>query len=342
MIIEVYEGAESDDSKSWRDWWIDTWCPILGAVPYIDGMTEADYAGQAAGIIHRLRADFFGQSTQIRAESVGGANRYIDPLADPAMPDPNRIAQARAIQREAPTIEKHALWALETWRTTRSGEPESLRLAGVANECRDGKQSASMAIFERALMTSVKSAFDFVLTHAEVHGSPPPFEQSTWPIHDVLGVLAIHAAADALQDLLADYGDQPMERRLRGLLNAQALDRMAREYKAGADAKAEPSRRAQKGAGKPRPNARSPLRRALEVLVARGQTTAQILIYLSDADAIAADHELPIEVCDPATSVVEDRYLNWYLRGGDSDNPQSTPIKTIQNLVSEIRNSNPA
>lgn len=326
------------DRDNWADWWVCDWCPILGAVPEVKGMTEGDFAGQAANIIHRLRADFFGQSVRTVAESVRGANRNHDPKDDPAAPDSNRIAQARVIHREASSIEKHALWVLDTWRSTRDGQRERLRIAGVANECRDGLQFTSAETFESLLMTSVDRAFGFVLEFSKLRKLPQPFKEAEWPIHDVLAILAIHASADVLHDMLADYRDQPMERRLRALLNAQALDRMAREYKAKADAKAEPSRRGSKAKGVPRPKAHSPLRVSLQVLVDRGLSNAEILRFLSDEEEIADNSELPIETREPETSVLEDGYLVWYPRGGTAGEPTRTTVKTIINLLSKVRN----
>jgi hypothetical protein len=327
----------TEDSENWADWWVGDWCPILAGVPDVEGMTEVDFAGQAASLIHRLRADFFDCHIQTTAANVDEANRTPDlEMYDDV--DPDRVVQARVIHREAMSIEKHALWALDTWRATRAGEAETLRIAGVANECRDGRQSTSVATFERLLMTSVNSAFEFVLNFAEVSGSPAPFKPAKWPIHDVLAVLAIHAAANALDDMLRDCRDQPLERRLRGLLNAKALDGMAREYKAKADAKAEPSRRGSKAKGVPRPKAHSPLRVSLQVLVDRGLSNAAILRFLSDDEGIADDSELPIETNEPETSVLEDGYLVWYPRGGTAGEPTRTTVKTIINLLSKVRN----
>lgn len=325
-----------EDSASWADWWFDTWCPILGPVPTVEGMTEVDFAGKAAGLIHGLRRDFFDVA-MMTTDSVESANAPRNP--DDYDHDPNWIEQARVIHREAMSIEKHTLWALKNWRLTRAGQAEPLRLVGALNECRGGHQRASVATFEQLLMTSVDGAFEYVLTFADVSGKPAPFKRAKWPIHNVLAVLAIHAAADTLHDMLADYHDQPIDRRLRGLLNAQELDRIAREYKAAADARAEPSRRGSKARGVPRPNAQGPLRRALQVLVDGGMSNAEILRALSDADGISGNKDLPIETNEPDSSVQEDGVLKWYPRGGDSENPVVTTVKRLRNLLSEVRKS---
>ncbi len=296
-------------------------------------------------MIHRLRADFFGQTPRM-AFSVSEANRPPDKNmlleSDLDALEDIEVLKLRVIYREASSIEKHTTWALPLWRQTRSGQQEMLRLAEAFAECADGRLSTPIETLERLLVSAVESALDFAINCAKHHEKEPPFGRNAPPIHHVLAVLAIQDCASALQDFLVEWKDQELERRYRYLLNAQALDKLARDYKARADAideaKAEPSRRGQKSAGKPRLKRRTPLRLALEILVARGMTNDKIFEYLGNPDSISGDHDLPIEVCDPNASVLADRKLNWYPRGGNSDNPKSTPEKTIRNLLSEIRN----
>ena len=237
---------------NWADWSVNTWCPILGPVPDVEGMTEGDPAGQAATLIHHLRRDFFDVD-MMTTDSVSVANAPRDPDVHDHGHD--WIAQARVIHREATAIEQHAVWALDIWRKTRAGGQEALRLADAFKECSDGRQGASVDTLERLLTTAVNRALEFELGFAAARGAPPPFKIEAWPIHNLLALLAIHAAADCIHDFLADYRDQSELRRYRALGNAQTLDRLARDYMAAADAKAEPSRRGSKTAGVPRPGA---------------------------------------------------------------------------------------
>lgn len=224
------------DRDNWADWYVDTWCPILGPVPCVEGMTEGDPAGQAATLIHHLRRDFYNIHC-MTTESVDAANRPCDPrdyndFALPLVPlDPEWIAQARAINFEASKIERDALWTFNRRRKTRSGESEPLSLAGAFNECSDGRQGTTVESLERLLRSAVHSALDFTVNYAVAHGQPPPFKTQEWPIHDVLALLAIRAAADCIQDFLVGWRDQPEARRWRALANAQALDRLAREQR---------------------------------------------------------------------------------------------------------------
>jgi len=211
---------------NWADWSVNTWCPILGPVPDVEGMTEGDPAGQAATLIHHLRRDFFDVD-MVTTDSVQVANAPRNP--DEYDHGHDWIAQARVIHREAAAIEQHAVGALDIWRKTRSGGQEPLRLADAFKECSDGRQGASVDTLERLLTTAVNRALEFQVGFAAARGAPPPFKIEAWPIHNVLALLAIHAAADCIHDFLADYRDQTEVRRYRALGNAQTLDRLARE-----------------------------------------------------------------------------------------------------------------
>lgn len=318
---------------NWADWSVNTWCPILGPVPDVEGMTEGDPAGQAATLIHHLRRDFFDVD-MVTTDSVQVANAPRNP--DEYDHGHDWIAQARVIHREAAAIEQHAVWALDIWRKTRSGGQEPLRLADAFKECSDGRQGASVDTLERLLTTAVNRALEFQVGFAAARGAPPPFKIEAWPIHNVLALLAIHAAADCIHDFLADYRDQTEVRRYRALGNAQTLDRLARDYKASADAKAEPSKRGSKTRGVPRPGAHSPLRVTLTTLVEKGLSNDKILETLSSEEATFDDQSLAIVTFDAVESIKADGILRWYPRGYP-DKETSTPIKTIRNLLTEVR-----
>ncbi|MGQ0699549.1 MAG: hypothetical protein ACT4PZ_15050 [Panacagrimonas sp.] len=96
--------------------------------------------------------------------------------------------------------------------------------------------------------------------------------------------------------------------------------------------------------GKPKPNRKTPIRQALEVLVDEGMTNDQILEALSDADGIATSARdwFPIEVLSPHTTVKDDGLLLYYPRGGNSEKPSTKKIADLRKLLSKIRTSRKA
>ena len=71
-------------------------------------------------------------------------------------------------------------------------------------------------------------------------------------------------------------------------------------------------------------------------MAGRGLSSAEIIASLFDEEMSFDDESLPIVTFNPTVSIKDDGALRWYPRGYP-EQETSTPIKTIQNLLSEVR-----
>ena len=334
------------DRARWADWNIDLWCPLTGALPGMEWMSELEHEGRAAGLIRRARQDFFSLGTA-SVETVDAANINLRTDFDEWLIAPDEVAAARLIFADAMRIEMHALWSFDNVRELRSGERTHLSFGQTMDEVRNGKSIGTEAELLTALKRAIRDTIDFANERSAVHGQPRPHAIADWATEKALAILAIHHAVMGLEGLLAEYMDATRESQIAWLSSAQATDRLARHYMAEAQAdavtesiKRAPAERGRRARGIAKPSRKSPLRNALELLVADGLDNAQIFNALGDADRIStrAAHGFPIEVCDTEDSILSGGMLRWYATGASSDSATETPLKTLRNQLSKIRN----
>jgi hypothetical protein len=194
----------------WADWDLSAWCPVLSPVPQIEGTIPSDPEAQAAQLIHRMRAEFFGQRMPVSCESPRGANNPPDLQGFEYFGgNPHSVLRARFIFAELATITRDALWAAP--RFEQSGS-DSLLAIGLAHamQTASGPQAATpRGDVTDAITRATRRAMDFARTHAELHSEPPPFGGLPDPEPaEVVALAAIFDAADALHDMLRGVADR--------------------------------------------------------------------------------------------------------------------------------------
>jgi hypothetical protein len=198
-------------------------------------MSEADPEGQAANLIFEVRRDFFGVHVPVVGETPSEANAILEADLVPGFSVPDEeLRQAHILCDERMRIEQHALWAIDIHRRNRNGEVQVARLAEVMEIARSGMYAIRASTIEGLLLNQVRTQFEFYSGIARESKSLEPFDvpsQEVWPIHRVLAVFAIGEAASVLHDMLVGYMDQPQSARLRYLLYANRLHKLAVSYR---------------------------------------------------------------------------------------------------------------